>query len=155
MFRRLNNDLPEEPTYPTGLAELGFMIDDQGEFVTISNPDGPNQHFVFFASDNERLNEVRKEAMHTAVREAVEKEMAAFGVKPVYLGGEDGATILGRVQPENKHIRIYATELEALKDKKDVIVVVGEHSQDPGIWAWRSVMREGGINKGKLRLHLR
>ena len=149
MFKRLNNDLPEDPTFSPDLAELGYKMNDQGEFVSISNPDGPNKHFVFFVSDNERVNETHKEAMHTAVREAVEQEMAVFGVKPVFLGGEDGDLIMGRLQPEGKHIKILATELEVLKDKKDVIVVVGEHNQDPGIWAWRSASREGGINKGE------
>lgn len=42
---------------------------------------------------------------------------------------------LGRDKLTGKNMTIRATELKVLKEKKNVIVVVGEHNQDPGIWA--------------------
>jgi hypothetical protein len=152
MFVRSRSNLPKDPHYPADLEQLGYKLNDQGEFVKISEPEGPNRHFLFFVTDNERANETHKEAMHIAVREKVEQEMAVYGVKALFLGGEDGSDILGYEHPNGKHMTIRATELEVLKEKKDVIVVVGEHNQDPGIWAWRSVLGEGGINGGKFTL---
>ncbi len=45
---------------------------------------------------------------------------------------------------------IYVTQPNILKQKKDVIVVIQEQTQDKGIWAYRLLMRlpDGGVEVG-------
>ena len=146
MFRRSESNLPEDPKFPADLAALGFKLNEQGQFVKVSNE---SEFFNFFASDNERSNEKRKEVMHVCAREAVRQAAAEHGVVEVYLCGKDGKDI-SMTKPNGPHLRIFVTDLEVLKQKKDVVVVVGEHNQDVGIWACRSLMREGGIDGGSV-----
>lgn len=60
MFRRKSTSLPADPVYPANLKELGYEITSKGQFVKI----GTNEKFQFFITDNDRYNEVHKEAMH-------------------------------------------------------------------------------------------
>lgn len=145
MFVRLDKNLPEDPSYPADLTALGYKVNENGEFVKISSP---NEHFTFFISDNERVNEVHKEAMHIAAREMVAKELAQLGVKEIYLTGKDGA-IVEEVKPEEKHLGLFATDLDLLGMKGEVVVIVGEHNQDPGIFAYRVLTRDEGMDKGE------
>ena len=148
MFVRLDKDLPEDPSYPADLAALGYKVNETGEFVKVNDAEGTHKHFTFFISDNGRVNETHKEAMHIAAREVVTKELAKLGVKEVYLTGESGA-VLEEVKPEGPHLSLYATDLDALNGKNNVVVIVGEHNQDPGVFAYRMLMREGGIANGE------
>ena len=144
MFVGSNDSLPQDPQYQANLTELGYHLNDKGQFLSISNP---AQFFAFFHTDNERANEKRKEAMHMCVRQIVKEELAKLGVKELFLTGEDGKSV-EEVKPVGKHLPILVTEPVALKQKKDVIIVIGEQVQDLGIWAWRSLMKEGGIDDG-------
>ncbi|KAK5164356.1 uncharacterized protein LTR77_010052 [Saxophila tyrrhenica] len=150
MFVRTDKDLPVDPSYPADLTQLNYKLDDKGEFVKITNPEGPNKHFTFFISSSDRVNEVHKEATHTAVREIIKGELSKFGVRELFLAGGGGDEVLGGVQPKDKHMVVMTSDVEVLKEKNDVIVIVGELNQDMGVWAWRSCMREGGINGGSV-----
>ena len=143
MFARKTNGLPPDPQYPADLLELGFRVNEQGQFVKTIN----GEFFDFFHTDNDRANETRKEALHECARQVVIDELAKYGVKELYLTGEDGTEVV-ETKPGVKHTRILATDAKALSEKKDVLVVVGEHCQDPGIWAYRTLMKEGGLTSG-------
>ena len=144
MFKRSPKNLPKDPSYPSNLTDLGFKVNDKGEFVKIAHPD---QFFDFFHTDNDRANEVRKEAVHECARDTVLAELTKLGIKELYLSGEDGAT-LSNAKPAGQHTKILTSDVKVLGEKKDVLVVVGEHSQDLGVWAYRSLFRAPGIDGG-------
>jgi hypothetical protein len=148
MFVHTGENLPQDPDYPADLAKLGYKVNEEKQIVSIS----PEQHFfTFFHTSSARANDMRKEAMHESVRGLVMMDLADSGVVQVYLGGEKGKEILGegvKDKPKEKHLSILATKLEELKGKRDVVVVIGEPSEDVGIWAWRHMMTEGGIEGG-------
>ncbi|KAK5131273.1 hypothetical protein LTR08_001178 [Meristemomyces frigidus] len=141
MFRRTTDNLPKDPSYPADLTSLGYKLNSESQIVEI---DKPAQFFTFYATDNDRANEVHKEAMHECVRNIVLDRLAEKGVKQIYVNG-DGFVVS---KPEGPHTTILATEPSVLKEKRDVVVVVNEHMQDLGIWSYRLLMREGGINAG-------
>ena len=149
-FVHTGKNLPADPAFVAKLEALGYKGNENGEFVEIANP---SKHYTFLHSNNDRANVMRKEAMHTAVREEVKKELAEFGVKEIYLSGDEG-TEIKVVKPAAKHISILASNLEELATKKDVVVVIQEHTQDPGIWAWRLVTREAGKCSSNPTFHL-
>jgi hypothetical protein len=153
MFVRQHKTLPADPAYPANLEELGFTVNQRGEFISTSAEHNTQVYFNFFHTDNERVNEVRKEAMHTAARKAVKDELARLGVKEVFLTGDDG-DLIEEEKPEGPHVTVYATDLDVLKEKMHVVVVIGEHNSDAGILAYRSLMREGGIDKGEFNDHV-
>jgi hypothetical protein len=135
--------VPREPQHPSTLAAFNFRYQD-GHFL--SNHD--NSHFSHFATDNDRYNDSRREAFHSAVRahltQVLEQE---YGLVSLKLRAAD---VLGD-EPEKSHrpyVNIMCTTPGQLKLKRDVVVVVGETGQDAGIWAWRYVQREGGVEKG-------
>lgn len=125
MFVCKANRLPEDPRYPTDLTELGYKINDKGQFVSTSDP---NAFYTFHRNSNKRVNEVAKDSMHVAVRKVIKAELAEMGVKEIYLTGENGEEIKVR-KPEGQHVEILTTEPRVLKEKKDVLVVIGEHTQ--------------------------
>ena len=148
MFIHTGENLPQDPDYPADLAKLGYEVNKEKQIVSIS----PEQHFfTFFHTSSVRANEIRKEAMHESVRGLVMMELADLGVVQVYLGGDKGKEILGvgaEGKLKEKHLPILATKLEELKGKRDVVVVIGEPTEDLGIWAWRHLMTDGGIEGG-------
>ncbi|KAI6817484.1 hypothetical protein KC327_g14348 [Hortaea werneckii] len=141
MFRRTEQNLPQDPDFPADLHALGFKINEHGQFVKI---DAPNTFFDFFHTDNERANEVRKERLHECVRQSVLSSLASQDVKQLYVFGGS----CSEAKPEGQHTSILTTQLEKLKTKQDVLVIINEHMQDLGIWAYRLLMREAGIEGG-------
>ena len=141
MFRRTNNNLPKDPNYPADLTSLGYKLNANNQIVELANP---ANYFTFYATDNDRANEVRKEAMHECVRTIVLDRLAANGVRQIYVNG-DGFV---ETQPEGPHTTILATEAAVLREKRDVVIVVNEHMQDLGIWSYRMLMRDGGVTNG-------
>ncbi|KAI6805700.1 hypothetical protein KC367_g1691 [Hortaea werneckii] len=141
MFRRTEHNLPQDPDFPADLHALGFKINEHGQFVKI---DDPSTFFDFYHTDNERANEVRKERLHECVRQSVLSSLASQDVKQLYVFSES----CSEAKPEGQHTSILTTELEKLKTKQDVVVIINEHMQDLGIWAYRLLMREAGIEGG-------
>lgn len=138
MFRRLEANLPQEPSYPSTLAALDYKLED-GQFIKVSD----GTFFPYHSTSNERVNDLHREAMHSAARHAVAKAAGEHGVIELYLSGADGS-VMSVVKPEGKHVKIMCTELERLRECRNVVVVVGEMGQDLGIWAYRELMNEGG-----------
>lgn len=62
MFRRTATSLPLDPKYPTNLKDLNYFINEKDQIRKIAYPD---QRFCFQISDNDRYNEVHKEAFHS------------------------------------------------------------------------------------------
>jgi hypothetical protein len=60
MFRRVQDTLEPDPSFPAHLKELGFFINLSGGIRMINSPEKP---YVYHATNNERVNEVRREAM--------------------------------------------------------------------------------------------
>ncbi|GAB1740123.1 hypothetical protein NU219Hw_g5040t1 [Hortaea werneckii] len=141
MFRRTEHNLPQDPDFPADLHALGFKINEHGQFVKI---DASSTFFDFYHTDNERANEVRKERLHECVRQNVLSSLASQDVKQLYVFGGS----CSEAKPEGQHTSILTTQLEKLKAKQDVVVIINEHKQDLGIWAYRLLMREAGIDGG-------
>jgi len=141
MFRRTTENLPTDPHYPADLNALGFKVNESGQIV---KNDTSGEHFDFYHTSSERANEVRKEAVHTCARKEVIERMGELGVKELFLHGEK----YERTKPKDRYVVILATELKELVGKKDVIVIVNESKQDLGMWAYRQLMREPGIDGG-------
>ena len=105
--------------------------------------------FDYFYSDDHQTNDRRKEAIHEAARTVVARELEnEFDIKQIYVdrNGEINIT-----KPSDAHVTLLATEVSKLRAKRDVIIVIGEAAagkQDAGIWAYRVLMDEGGIEQG-------
>ena len=147
MFVHTGENLPHDATFAADLAKLGYKVDDKKQIVSIEHA----HHFIYYHTSNARTNEERKEAMHDCARGMVKGGLAELGVVQVILGGEKGREILGvgaKEKPKVKNLPILMTAPEELKKKQDVIVVIGEPSEDLGVWAWRHLLGNGGIEGG-------
>lgn len=147
MFVHTGENLPQDPRYAADLAKLGYKVDENKQIVSMERA----HHFIYFHTSSDRANEKRKEAMHHCARGLVKQELAELGVVEVFLGGEKGREILGvgpKEKPKVKHLPILISEPENLRKKRDVIVVIGEPSENIGIWAWRHLLTSGGIEGG-------
>ncbi|KAK0937930.1 hypothetical protein LTR29_010495 [Friedmanniomyces endolithicus] len=145
MFRRTSENLPQDPSFPADLHALGYKVNELGQFVEAEPAeDKAADFFDYYHTDSDRANEVRKEAMQECARKEIMERLSELGVKPLFVHGKD----FGKVKPEVPHVAILATELAVLKEKKDVLVVVNEHKQDLGIWAYRLLLWQDGIDGG-------
>jgi hypothetical protein len=62
MYRRLPGSLPQDPIWPKTFKTLGYKINEKSQIRAIANPD---LFFKFFITNNERYNELNREAMHS------------------------------------------------------------------------------------------
>lgn len=132
-----------EPRFTPDLLALGFKP-QAGQIVEISPP---HNHFEYHHTDNERVNDLRKEATHEAVRKMAAEQLARLGIHQLHLNGDTFTS----ERPDGPHVTIFANEVSHLRSKKDVVVVIGEAGggqQDGGVFAWRVLMRDGGFEKG-------
>jgi hypothetical protein len=60
MFRRLPASLPEDPKFPANLNQLGYFINEK---LQIRKIDKPDEKFHFHITNNDRYNEVHREAV--------------------------------------------------------------------------------------------
>ncbi|KAK1055587.1 hypothetical protein LTR74_015552 [Friedmanniomyces endolithicus] len=145
MFRRTSENLPQDPCFPADLHALGCKANELGQFVEAEPTEGKAAEFFdFYHTDSERANEVRKEAMHECARKEILERLSELGVKPLFVYGQK----FTEVKPGVPYVPILATDLAVLKGKKDVIVIVNEHKQDLGIWAYRLLLWQAGIEGG-------
>ncbi|KAJ4337538.1 hypothetical protein N0V95_008300 [Ascochyta clinopodiicola] len=141
MFRRKEDTLSPDPSYPADLKELGFFINKLGHIRMIDAPEKP---FVFHSLNDDRHNEVRNEALHACSRAEVTERLSKLGIKQLYFPH------LVTTKPNGPHIPILAPPLDVLKTRKRVIVVVNDALQDLGILAYRQLQREFGLNGGSV-----
>jgi hypothetical protein len=62
MFRRIEDTMMPDPSFPADLKQLGFFVNETGHIRMIDHPDKP---YVYQATNNDRFNEVRCEAMRS------------------------------------------------------------------------------------------
>ncbi|KAF2275089.1 uncharacterized protein EI97DRAFT_87539 [Westerdykella ornata] len=142
MFRLQESNLPKDPKFPADLKELGFFINEAGQFCMINYPD---KFFQYYYSNNERVNNARREAYHQCQRREVAKRLSALGLVNLYLPQ------LTSVKPEDEaSVPILAPPAEILRTRKRVIVIVNSTLQDLGILAYRELQRAAGVNDGSI-----
>jgi hypothetical protein len=61
MFSRRLKSLPADPVFPKTLIELGYFLNEKSQVRSIKKP---AEDFIFKLTDNDRYNEVRREALH-------------------------------------------------------------------------------------------
>ncbi|KAF2131905.1 hypothetical protein P153DRAFT_334207 [Dothidotthia symphoricarpi CBS 119687] len=141
MFRRIENSIEPDPSFPANLKALGFFVNDVGNIRMIEAPD---KEYIFHATNNDRVNEVRREAMQACSREEVGLRLSALGIRHIYLPN------FTTVKPDGPHIPILAPPPEVLKSRKRIIVLINDSTQDLGILAYRQLQRELGVNGGSI-----
>ncbi|KAF7184939.1 hypothetical protein HII31_13751 [Pseudocercospora fuligena] len=130
---------PPEPKYEADLEKLGFRLNEKYQFIENGGV------FDFYHTDNDQANELRKEAFHTAARIKIAEVLRErCGVQELYLTGSK----YHYERPQEPHVSILCTKVSELKKKHDIVVIIGEASEDAGIWAWRVAGKEGGIESG-------
>ncbi|KAI4615425.1 uncharacterized protein J4E87_009103 [Alternaria ethzedia] len=125
----------------TDLNQLGFFINLSGDIRMIDAPEKP---YVYHATNNERVNEVRREAMQTCQRKEAEKRLSYLGLECIHLPD------FAMTKPNGPHVPILAPPPDLLKTRKRLIVLVNDTMQDLGILAYRQLQRELGINGGSV-----
>ncbi|KAF1995796.1 hypothetical protein P154DRAFT_538505 [Amniculicola lignicola CBS 123094] len=141
MFRRVEQGMPVDAAYEADLKALGYFINSVGQIRMIGYPD---KDFDFHFSNNDRHNEVRREAMQVCQRREVEDRLSALGLERLYL------PTLNTIKPDGPHIPILAPSPDILKTRKRVIVIINDTLQDLGILAYRLLQRQPGINGGSV-----
>ncbi|KAE8356564.1 Arb2 domain-containing protein [Aspergillus coremiiformis] len=128
VFRR--EDLPVDPEFPADLQKLGYFINDKDQIRKISDP---AQEFQYKINRNARYNELQREAMNECIRKVVAVRLQELKLVTLRLPLAS--------KPGDPHVPIMVSS--NLSTASRVIVVFGEPSQDLGIWAYRSVGRDG------------
>ncbi|KAG9187889.1 hypothetical protein G6011_05760 [Alternaria panax] len=136
MFRRIEDTLEPDPSFPADLEKLGFFINSLGDIRMINAPEMP---YIYHATNNERVNEVRP-----CQRKEVEKRLSYLGLNCIHLPA------FAMTKPNGPHVPILAPPPEVLKTRKRIIVLVNDTMQDLGILAYRQLQRELGINGGSV-----
>ncbi|KAF2467173.1 uncharacterized protein BDR25DRAFT_376025 [Lindgomyces ingoldianus] len=142
MFRRVEEGLPPDASYPADMKKLGYFINEAGHIRMIAYPD---QGFQYHFSNQERHNEVHREAIQICWRQEVADRLAALGLSKLYL------PTLTTTKPEAQpHIPILAPPAKILKSRKRVVVIINDSLQDLGILAYRQMQRGLGLNGGTI-----
>ncbi|XP_014552667.1 hypothetical protein COCVIDRAFT_109654 [Bipolaris victoriae FI3] len=141
MFRRVENTMKADPSFPADLKQLGFFINDTGHIRMI---DAPDKAHTYNATNNERVNELRCEAMHACQRREVEARLSRLGINRIYL---PQYTL---EKPNGPSIPILAPDPETLKTRKQIIVLINDTQQDLGILSYSQLSRDLGINGGSV-----
>ncbi|KAE8390225.1 hypothetical protein ETB97_005554 [Aspergillus alliaceus] len=134
MFVYRREDLPSEPEFPADLRKLGYFINDKDQIRKISDS---KQEFQYKISKNERVNEVQREAMNECIRKIVTSRLCELNFATLHLPLAAKLT--------EPHVPIMVSS--NLSTATRIIVVFGEPIQDLGIWAYRSVGKDG-VNAG-------
>ncbi|ORY19683.1 Arb2 domain-domain-containing protein [Clohesyomyces aquaticus] len=142
MFRRVEQGLPPDAAYEADMKKLGYFINETGHIRMIAYPD---HEFQYHFSNQERHNEVHREAMQVCQRREVAERLAALGLTKLYL--PTLSTTKPNAQP---HVPILAPPANILKSRKRIIVVINDSLQDLGILAYRQLQRELGLNGGSI-----
>ena len=152
MFRRLPDSLQEDPSWEADLVKLGYFINEHSQIRQIRKP---TERFNFKITDNDRFNEVHKEAFHSkypfdnvlgtftkhrnaeCLRKEIRTRMKQLNMSSLYLPQ------LTIKKPKVPSVPIFITRQDIMKTKKSVIIIVNDSMQDLGVWAWRKVCDDG------------
>ncbi|KAF2146247.1 uncharacterized protein K452DRAFT_355671 [Aplosporella prunicola CBS 121167] len=142
MFRLREQGMPVDPAYPSDLRQLGYFINAESNVKQIQPP---HDFFIYKISNNERVNDVYREAMNECIRKEIVQRMAALGMPPLYLPH------FTYTKPNSQpNVPILLSSKNDLRKKKRVIVVINDDNQDLGVFAYRHIMREEGIEAGSV-----
>ncbi|RAL00678.1 uncharacterized protein BO80DRAFT_356447 [Aspergillus ibericus CBS 121593] len=130
MFVFNRKDLPADPVFPADLKKLGYFINDNDQIRKISDPE---QEFQYKINKHERWNDMQREAMNTCIRRIVSARLRDLGLVTLRLPLT--------AKPTDAHVPILVSK--NISSASRVIVVFGEPLQDLGIWAYRTVGKEG------------
>ncbi|KAJ9155322.1 Arb2 domain-containing protein [Pleurostoma richardsiae] len=156
MFRRRWSGLPEDPTFPTDLKELGYFVNDEDEVRSIADP---KFYFKYLLSRNERWNDRQRFAFNGAVVDLIQARLEAQGLTKVFLPFDDDAkTRSEATDPEKQNgttsalqrprVPIFASVDIATKSR--VVLIFGETAQELGVLAHRVASGPGGVAKGSM-----
>ncbi|KUJ13645.1 uncharacterized protein LY89DRAFT_144664 [Mollisia scopiformis] len=134
MFRRLSSGLPKNPIFPHDLKGLGYFVNKNDEIRSIEDP---KAYFKFFITRNDRHNCVQREAMN-AIRNLIADRLQKLGLEKIRLP-------LG-AEANEPNLPIFISS--NIQDKKRVIIVFNESSQDLGVFAHRIIGGKGGVSEG-------
>ncbi|KAH7405657.1 Arb2 domain-containing protein [Phaeosphaeria sp. MPI-PUGE-AT-0046c] len=137
MFRRKEDTIAPDPVSPANLKELGFFVNELGHIRMIG---APEKEYVFHATNNDRMNELRREAVQECSRQETEKRLSKLGINRIYL--PDFIT----KKPDGPHVPILSPSPDILKTRKRIVVLVNDATQDLGILAYRQLQRDLGLN---------
>ncbi|KAF9891730.1 hypothetical protein FE257_003211 [Aspergillus nanangensis] len=135
MFVFRYEDIPADPFFPADLERLGYFVNEHDQIRMISNPD---LGFQFKINKNDRWNEVQREAMNECIRNIVHERLCDLGLFPLRL------PLTSR--PDEPRTQIMVSR--NISTASRVIIVFGEPMQDLGIFAYRSIGGEDGIESG-------
>ncbi|EAU32341.1 predicted protein [Aspergillus terreus NIH2624] len=128
MFVFRKEDIPADPVFPAELEKLG----------QIRKIVDPAQPFQFKINRNDRWNEVQREAMNACIRDIVYSRLRDLGLGTLRLPLMSGAA--------RPNVPIMVSK--NLSSASRIVAVFGEPVQDLGIWAYRSIGGDDGINVG-------
>ncbi|KAI5357491.1 hypothetical protein Slin14017_G119930 [Septoria linicola] len=98
---------PLEPMFSPTLTSFAFHKSPNGEFLSTST----NQHFTFFHTSNDRVNDLRRGAFQEALRVDIAAGLKEqYGVTEVFLSGEEGRDVGFGERPKGKHVSLLMTE---------------------------------------------
>jgi hypothetical protein len=142
MFHRLPNTLPKDADYPRNLAKLGFFINDKNQ---IKYADFPEDPFRWNITTNERTNDCHQQAVKSCIAKEMMKRLSTLGIEQLWL--PDLTT--SKPAPEaGPTMPILTTKPNKLKEAKRVIVIVNRSDEDLGVWSWKTVRSDEGIEAG-------
>ncbi|KAK8156011.1 hypothetical protein IWX90DRAFT_480974 [Phyllosticta citrichinensis] len=142
MYRLTEAGMPQDPHYKADLKELGYFIDDNSVIKTIRPP---HFYYTYWISNNERVNDAFRDAMHECILREIRERMAALGVPLLYV------PLMSPDKPQNEPATpILITNQQDLKKRKRIIIVINDDFQDLGMWAYRIASKEGGVEAGSL-----
>ncbi|KAI1087673.1 Arb2 domain-containing protein [Rostrohypoxylon terebratum] len=138
MFRRKWVGLPEDPSFPIDLKELGYFINEVDEVRAIDNP---NNYFKYFINRNPRWNDRQRFSMNLALQDVIWKRLKGLGMEMQHLP-------LTSSDPTQPRVPIFLSKDVGTASR--VVVVIGETDQDLGVLAHRVIGGPGGVNKGSM-----
>ncbi|KAI1163465.1 hypothetical protein F5B18DRAFT_661673 [Nemania serpens] len=140
MFNRKWSALPPDPTFPSDLKGLGYLINSDDEVRSIENADN---YFKFFINRNIRFCERQRFAMNQAIQDEIHKRFIGLGLRKVTL---PAAAAAAASDVPNVPIFVSAN----IAEKSRVVIIFGETHQDLGVQAHRVLGGKGGIDRGSL-----
>ncbi|KAF4337834.1 hypothetical protein FBEOM_8323 [Fusarium beomiforme] len=134
MFSRRWSSLPMDVSFPRGLANLGYFVNDKDEVRSIENPEC---YYKFNISKNDRVNGRQRFHFNMALEDIVHERLEKEGLKKYHL------------MPENeRQSPVFLTPSIAKTTR--IVIVLGEDTKDLGWIAGRVANGPGGIAQGTM-----
>ncbi|QIW99321.1 hypothetical protein AMS68_004839 [Peltaster fructicola] len=143
MFATRTAHLGTERPLPADFDALSLQVNEQGQ-ITKQDSTEP---FKYRISKHQRIVTLHLEATLKAIRNYIADRLAKHDIAPIFLDAELG---ISRVVPSKPHVPIFTSDLDRLRTKNAVIILCGEHDQEPTILTKLGVTGELGIDRGSI-----